>query len=99
MLCRCRLALSWSLTQRCSICRGYPPVPKIHQVQAGDTLIGLAERYGLDAQELQLVNGFTDETVLQLGMTVYIPNQTGDLFARNYAVQIGDTVERIAGSV
>ncbi len=75
---------------------GYPPVPKIHQVQAGDTIYGLAERYGLTAQELQLVNGFTDQTELHLGMTVYIPNQTGDLYARNYLVQIGDSVEAIA---
>ena len=73
-----------------------PPVPKIYQVQAGDTLFSLADRFGLSVETLQLANGFSDETVLQLGMTVYIPNQTGDLFARNYAVQVGDTLALIA---
>lgn len=75
---------------------GLPPVPKIHQVQAGDTIVGLAERYGLSVDELQLVNGFNADTLLTLGMTVFIPNQTGDLFERNYAVQAGDTLDFIA---
>ena len=75
---------------------GLPPVPKIHQVQAGDTLTALAERYGIDLEELLTANRFSNETVLQLGMTVYVPNQSGDLFARNYAVQIGDTLDGIA---
>lgn len=49
------------------------PTPIIHTLQAGDTLIGLARRYGVTVQAIQEANGITDPRGLLAGQQIIIP--------------------------
>lgn len=46
-------------------------------VQAGDTLFSIGMRYGLDIQELMLINGLTSETIYA-GQTLNVSGAPGD---------------------
>ncbi len=49
------------------------PMPQQHQVEAGDTLIGIAARYGVTVEDLQELNGIGDPRGLQIGQRLEIP--------------------------
>ena len=49
------------------------PTPQRHRVEAGDTLIGIADRYGVDVGDLQELNGIDDPRGLQIGQRLEIP--------------------------
>ncbi len=49
------------------------PTPILHIIQAGDTLIGLARRYGVTVQAIQEANGITDPRSLLPGQQLIIP--------------------------
>ncbi len=49
------------------------PTPIIHTLQAGDTLIGLARKYGVTVQAIQEANGITDPRGLLVGQQIIIP--------------------------
>ena len=49
------------------------PVPQRHVVAAGDTLIGIATRYGVAVADLQELNGIGDPRGLQIGQRLEIP--------------------------
>ncbi len=49
------------------------PTPIIYRVQPGDTLYGIALKYGVSVSALQEVNGITDPTLLQVGQELVIP--------------------------
>ena len=49
------------------------PTPIIHTLQAGDTLIGLAQKYGVTVQAIQEANGITDPRGLLVGQQIIIP--------------------------
>lgn len=50
------------------------PAPRRHKVEAGDTLFGLARRYGTTIEAIMAANGFTDRNrTLRVGEELVIP--------------------------
>jgi LysM repeat protein len=46
---------------------------RTHVVQRGETLKGLAKRYGVSVQALREANGMTERTTLRAGRAIKIP--------------------------
>jgi LysM repeat protein len=51
-----------------------PAEPFSYQVQQGDSLISIADEYGVDYVSIMLLNGLTYESLLYAGDTLTIPN-------------------------
>jgi LysM repeat protein len=49
------------------------PTPIIHTIQKGDTLLGIANKYGVTVQSLQEANGILDPRRLQLSQELIVP--------------------------
>jgi len=47
--------------------------PRTHVVQRGETLEGLARRYGVSIQALRAANGLSDHSILRAGVALKIP--------------------------
>ena len=45
----------------------------VHVVKAGETLVGIAQAYGLKAAEIKAVNGLTDADLIVIGQELVIP--------------------------
>ncbi len=54
------------------------PTPIIYVVQPGDTLYGIALKYGVSVSALQETNGITDPKLLQVGQRLVIPAPRGN---------------------
>jgi LysM repeat protein len=71
-------------------------------VQSGDTLIGIAFRYGLSAWELMQANGLDGPHLIFVGQKIIIPGAGGSVpeslpeMGDTYVVRPGDTLTRIA---
>ena len=71
-------------------------------VQRGDTLIGIALRYGMSAWELMHANGLTAPHLIYAGQRLVIPGAGGSVpepilaTSDSYVVQPGDTLTQIA---
>ncbi|MDQ3856113.1 MAG: LysM peptidoglycan-binding domain-containing protein [Chloroflexota bacterium] len=53
-----------------------PDIPTtVYRVQAGDTLTGLAERYGLTVEELAALNGLDPQAQLEVGQELKVPRR------------------------
>ncbi|HEY5625749.1 MAG TPA: peptidoglycan DD-metalloendopeptidase family protein [Dehalococcoidia bacterium] len=65
-----------------------------HEVQPGDTLYGIAEQYGVDAQYLLWNNSelTSNPDLLLIGATVLVPGVNGIV----YDVRLGDTINALA---
>jgi LysM repeat protein len=70
-----------------------PAPPRTVTVKSGDTLEGIAQRYGVSVAELKRVNSLKDADLLQVGQTLRlpVPPRKGVV-----AVKSGDTLESIA---
>lgn len=55
------------------------PTPIIHAVRKGDTLLGIANQYGVSVQALQEANGILDPRRLQLGQELIVPQDDAAL--------------------
>jgi len=49
------------------------PTPRIHVIEAGDTLYGVARRYHVAAQSLAAVNGIPPSGLVKVGQQLQIP--------------------------
>ena len=52
------------------------PIPSTHTVEAGETLTGIARRYGLRLGALQSLNGITDENAIYVGQVLALAAPT-----------------------
>ena len=69
----------------------------IYVVQAGDTLTGIARRFGTSVVALAELNGIEDASRLFVGMELVIPGYEGVAgYFGEYKVQFGDTLDVIA---
>ncbi len=50
--------------------------PGTYIVQAGDTLIGIANQYGISVDQLMAANKLTDPSLVRIGQTLKIPGQS-----------------------
>lgn len=51
-------------------------MPKVHIVQKGDTLYGIAFSYGIDQRELAELNGIKDPNQIKVGQQIKLPSET-----------------------
>ncbi len=83
-----------------------PPVPReiVHKVQPGETLIGIASRYGVPVETIREANGLTDD-LIRAGDELRIPLPASVLESNGrfalptvfrYTVQPGDTLVGLA---
>lgn len=75
------------------------PAPKlegyqIYIVQKGDTLSGIASRFGTTYQELARINGLGNPNLIYAGQRLKVPDTGGSQIV--YTVQPGDTLSGIA---
>lgn len=56
---------------------GPTPTPLVHLVQQGDTLLGIAIRYGVELDDLLLANPGIDPDLLRVGFELTIPGEGG----------------------
>jgi murein DD-endopeptidase MepM/ murein hydrolase activator NlpD len=66
----------------------------IHVVQAGETLFGIAQRYGTTVDFLVALNGLSDPNLVVAGQRLLIPAAGAEI--AEYTVQPGDTLAIIA---
>lgn len=67
----------------------------IYVVKKGDTLSGIASKYGTTYQELAAYNGISNPDLIYPGQEIRIPNGS----VRTYTVQKGDTLSGIASKL
>ncbi|PCD03610.1 hypothetical protein COC42_04395 [Sphingomonas spermidinifaciens] len=69
-----------------------PPSEGAHTVRAGETLSGIAARYGTDAETLARLNGIANPDLIHPRQQLALPQDA----AAGYKVQWGDTIAGIA---
>jgi uncharacterized protein YkwD len=92
--------------QQASVPPSLPADGLDYVIQAGDTLLSVGLRYGLDWHMIAAANGLSEFSVLQIGQTIHIPGaETSTLgvvggpvydFTDRYTVSAGDTLIGIA---
>ena len=71
------------------------PVQGTYTVRSGDTLSGIASRYGTSWQELQRINGIADANRIYPGQVIKLPSKNGGSPQRTHIVVAGDTLSGI----
>ena len=69
--------------------------PVIHKVRSGETLIGIARRYGTSARQLQALNDIDRPEYLRAGVRLQVPASGRPAYAW-HTIKSGQTVETIA---
>jgi len=74
------------------------PTPRQHVVQAGDTLLGIAQQYGVDYRALLAANDIKDPDILYVGQVLTVPASvpTPASGTRTHIVRAGETLLGIA---
>jgi len=92
-----------SVSASTSAARGTSREPaRTHKVRRGDTLYGVARKYGVSVPELASANGLSSKSQLVAGASLRIPGASGGSSAAEsskltYQVRSGDTLGEIAG--
>lgn len=69
----------------------------IYQVQSGDTLTSIANKYGIPINDLSSINGIMMGTNLNPGDYIVVPKMDNDnLYFTRYTIKNGDTMYSIA---
>lgn len=68
---------------------------KIYQVEYGDTIDIIANKTGTTRENIENINGFTNDSDLKVGSLIVVPSYTNDFF-NTYTVKSGDTIYKIA---
>ncbi|WP_158523220.1 LysM peptidoglycan-binding domain-containing protein [Oceanococcus atlanticus] len=69
--------------------------PVIHKVRSGETLIGIARRYGASVRQLQALNDIDRPEYLRVGVRLQVPASGRPAYAW-HTIRSGQTVETIA---
>ena len=69
------------------------PAAKTHTVQSGETLSGIAAKYGTTYQSLAAINNISNPNLIYAGQVLKL---SGSAAAKTYTVQSGDTLSGIA---
>uniref|UniRef100_A0A7V3YLE9 LysM peptidoglycan-binding domain-containing protein n=1 Tax=Candidatus Caldatribacterium californiense TaxID=1454726 RepID=A0A7V3YLE9_9BACT len=78
---------------------------QVHIVRQGDSLWRISRQYGVDMKSLMKANGLTETSILQVGMRLVIPKETGRTAVASsssatswetYTVKKGDTLWSIS---
>jgi murein DD-endopeptidase MepM/ murein hydrolase activator NlpD len=67
---------------------------RTYKVKSGDTLTGIASRFGVSMMTIWWANKITSKDALHVGQTLVIPPVSGLV----YTVQVGDTLESVAAA-
>jgi membrane-bound lytic murein transglycosylase D len=79
-----------------------PAKPRVHVVKSGDTLWGVANRYGVTVPQLAAANGLSSTSELSIGTRLDIPGSrrssvsSPESTRMTYKVRRGDTLSEIA---
>lgn len=71
-------------------------IPKVHIVQEGEVLVGIADQYETTAEAIQILNNLSNPDALYVGQELLIPGAEGASVPLFYTVEVGDTLENIA---
>lgn len=77
---------------------GAPVVPPYdaYIVQTGDTLSGIAARFGVSTEALAIANRIANPGYIQIGQMLYVPGPASTWPVKTYVVRTGDTLYSIA---
>jgi murein DD-endopeptidase MepM/ murein hydrolase activator NlpD len=67
----------------------------IHVVQRGETLFGIAQRYGLDVETLAALNSIADPSNIDIGQRLLVPTTVQSDGTISHLVQPGETLSTI----
>lgn len=73
-----------------------PTAVRTYTVRAGDTLSGIASKYGTTYQHLAQINGISNPNLIYAGQVIKIDGDSTPTQAVYYTVQSGDTLSGIA---
>jgi murein DD-endopeptidase MepM/ murein hydrolase activator NlpD len=95
------LSISIGLLQPIGTVKAQSGSPTIYIVQAGDTLYAIAQRYGVDINDLAEANGLINPDQIYVGQSLTIPTAkaattNGPTVNRIHTVQKGETLFSIA---
>ncbi|MBN2528350.1 MAG: LysM peptidoglycan-binding domain-containing protein [Deltaproteobacteria bacterium] len=67
-----------------------------HVIEQGDTIAMIARHYAVSSTDLKSLNGISDDSRLQLGDILIIPEKLLGNARRSHVIKQGDTISRIA---
>lgn len=73
-----------------------PQEGDVYTVKSGDTLSGIAVKYGMTTQELQDLNGITNPDLIYVGQVLRLSGNSQPNAQDTYTVRSGDTLSGIA---
>lgn len=74
------------------------PARQTYTVRSGDTLSGIAARYGTTWQHLAQLNGLADPNIIHPGQVLAVGGSAPDPAPQTYTVKSGDTLSGIAAA-
>ncbi len=83
------LAASPAPGERPGLAPAFSPTPQAHIIASGETISGLAQRYGLTVDEILAANPGLQPQALNIGQTIFIPAQHSQALPTPIALTVG----------